>query len=91
MRRPGSAAIVKVLLVLSFTHSAIAKNARSLATRSFSQSFSPLCTWSLCCGYSVYSLCRERWVRRVQTGELKECEGREDGGCLRGRDGSRRG
>ena len=25
----------------------------------------------------------------MQTWELKECEGREDGGCLRGRDGSR--
>ena len=89
MRRPGSAAIVKVCSVLSFTHSATAKNARSLATGLFSQSFSPLCTWSLCCGYSVYSLCRQGWVRRVQTGELKECEGRKDGGCFRDRDGSR--
>ena len=25
----------------------------------------------------------------MQTGELKECERRKDGGCLRGRDGSR--
>ena len=25
----------------------------------------------------------------MQTGELKECEGREDGSCLRGRDSSR--
>ena len=89
MRRPGSVAIVKVRSVLSFTHSTIAKNARSLATGSFSQSFSPLCTWSLYCGYFVYSLCRQGWIRRVQTGELKECEGREDGGCLKGRDGSR--
>ena len=89
MRRPSSAAIVKVRSVLSVTHSATAKNARSLAIGSFSQSFSPLCTWSLCCGYSLYSLCKQGWIRRVQTRELKECEGREDGGCLRGRDGSR--
>ena len=25
----------------------------------------------------------------MQTGELKECERKKDGGCLRGRDGSR--
>ena len=88
MRRPGSAVVIKICSVLSFTHSTTAKNARSLATRSFSQSSSPLCTWMLCYGYSEYSLCRQGSVRRVQTRELKEGEGREDGCCLKGCDGS---
>ena len=35
MRRPGSASVVKIRSVLSFTHFATAKNTRSLATVSF--------------------------------------------------------
>ena len=89
MRRSSSAVVVEISWVHSFAHFATTKNTRSRATGSILQSISPLCTCSLSCGYSVYSLCKQGWVRKVQMGELKECERREDGGYLRGRDGSR--
>ena len=64
MRRPGSVAVVKIRSVLSFTHSAIAKDARSLATKLFSQSSSALGRFAV---GTLTTLCADK-------GELEGCK-----------------